>query len=138
MSAVTESRGSLSVELVVLTPVLIFFVLVVLSMGRYELAREQVLGAARAAAQSAALSPSASQAQAAALGAAAPIVRNDLRSCTALQVVTDTSDFVPGGSVRVTVSCRVDYADLLVPGVPGGHAVQAEVTAPIDPYRSVG
>jgi Flp pilus assembly protein TadG len=130
-------KGSLTVELVILTPVVMVFVLLALALGRFELAREQVVGAARAAAEAAAVVPSAADAQPAALAAALPVVANQAHTCVQLNVSTDTSDFVPSGSVRVVVSCQISFADLLVPGIPGHAEVQAEETAPIDPFRSV-
>jgi Flp pilus assembly protein TadG len=130
-------RGSLTIELVVLTPVIVMFVLVTVAFGRFELAREQVVGAARAGAEAAAVVPSAADAQSAALASAAPVVANQAHTCTQLNVVTDTESFAPGGSVRVEVSCEIDFSDLLVPGFPGHVIVHAAVSAPIDPYRSV-
>ncbi len=130
-------RGSLTVELVVLTPVIVLFVLLALGFGRFELAREQVVAAARAAAEAASVVPSAGDAQSAALTAATPIVANQAHSCTQLNVSAETGDFVPGGSVRVIVSCQIEFADLLIPGMPGHAEVQAAVSAPIDPFRSV-
>jgi len=129
--------GSMTVELVILTPVIVLFVLVALAFGRFEVAREQVVGAAQAAAQAASVVASAGQAQPAALAAALPVVADQARSCTHLSVLADTSHFVPGGYVRITVSCQIDLSDLLVPGFPGVASVQAVVSAPIDPFRSV-
>jgi len=129
--------GSLTVELVILTPVVILFVLLALALGRFELAHEQVVSAAQAAAEAASVVPSADDVQSAALAVAQPVVANQVHSCTRLNVATDTGDFVPGGYVRVVVSCQIDFADLLMPGMPGHAAVQAVVTAPIDPFRSV-
>jgi hypothetical protein len=117
--------------------VIVLFVLVTLAFGRFELAREQVIGAARAAAEAASVVPSASDAQSAALTAATPIVAGDAHSCTQLSVVAETEDFYPGGSVTVSVSCEIDFADLLIPGLPGHADVRVAVRAPIDPYRSV-
>jgi Flp pilus assembly protein TadG len=134
---VHQQRGSLTVELVVLTPVIVLFVLTALAFGRFELAREQVIGAARAAAEAASVAPSAAAAQPAAVAAAMPIVTDGAHSCTQLDVVTQTENFVPGGSVRVTVSCQISFADLLIPGVPGQTQVSAVVSAPIDPFRSI-
>jgi len=130
-------NGSLTVELVVLTPVVVMFVLVTVAFGRFELAREQVVGAARAGAEAAAVVPSAADAQSAAFAAAAPVVANQAHTCTQLNVVTDTEHFVPGGYVGVAVSCQIDFSDLLIPGFPGHVVVHADVNAPIDPYRSV-
>jgi Flp pilus assembly protein TadG len=132
-----DEPGSMTVELVVLTPVLVLFALLGVAFGRYELAREAVIGAARAAAEAASVVASPSQAEPAASSAAAPGVEGLGHACTALTVETDVSDFVPGGSVRVTVSCQVSFSDLLVPGVPGSTVVRVVQTAPIDPYRSV-
>ncbi len=132
-----DHRGSLTIELVVLTPIIVLFVLLALALGRFELAREQVVGAARAAVEAASVVPSAVAAQPAALAAAQPVVADQTPSCIALNVSTDTSHFVPGGYVRVTVSCQIDYADLLLPGFPGHATVQVVEIAPIDPFRAV-
>lgn len=132
-----RQRGSLTVELVVLTPIIVLFVLTALAFGRFELAREQVIGAARAGAEAASVVPTAGAAQAAAVNAALPVVADEAHACTQLHVVAETENFVPGGSVSVTVSCQISYADLLIPGVPGHTEVRAVVSAPIDPFRSV-
>ena len=129
--------GSLAVELVVLTPVITIFLLLALALGRFELAHEQVASAAQAAAEAASVVRSAPEAQSAALAAASPVVVNQVHSCTELNVVADTSQFAPGGYVRVVVSCAIDYTDLLIPGMPGHTEVRAAVIAPIDPFRSV-
>jgi len=131
-----SQKGSISAELVILTPVVVVFVMLVLGLGRYELARQQVIGAARAGADAAAVVSSANQAQRAATDAATQVV-GSRHSCTRLEVVADTGQFVPGGVVRVTVYCRVEFSDLTVPGLPGATTVQAVQVAPIDPYRSV-
>jgi Flp pilus assembly protein TadG len=132
----TES-GSFTVELVLLVPVLMLFVLFVVTLGRYELAREQVIGAARAAAEAASVVASATQAQPAANSAAALGIQGLGHMCARLGVETDTSGFVPGGDVRVTVSCQVDFSDLSMPGFPGSTTVRSVQVAPVDPYRAV-
>jgi Flp pilus assembly protein TadG len=132
-----RQSGSLTVELVVLTPIIVLFVVTALAFGRFELAREQVIGAARAAAEAASVVPTAAAAQSAAVTAALPVVADEAHACTRLSVVAETANFVPGGSVSVTVSCQISFADLLVPGLPGHIDVRAVVSAPIDPFRSV-
>jgi hypothetical protein len=129
--------GSLTIELIVLTPVILMFGLLALGLGRFELAREEVVGAARAAAEAASVEPSAAAAQSAALAAATPVLANQARTCGHISVVTSTNNFAPGGFVQVTVSCEVGFDDLLIPGLPGQTSVQAVVKAPIDPFRSV-
>jgi hypothetical protein len=123
---------------VVLTPVVFLFAVMTLAFGRVADAHQQVVEAARAAAQAAALAPSADGAAAAATSGADDSLIDQSHLCTSAQVSTDTAEFVPGGSVQVSVACRVTLADLAVPGLPGHTTVQATAVAPIDPYRSVG
>lgn len=129
-------RGSLTVELAVLTPILVVFILVSLVFGRYALAREQVVAGARAAAEAAAVAGSAAAAQPAAVAAAAPVLRSD-HSCVDPKVTVESESFDPGGVVRVSVSCRVDLSDLAIPGLPGSVSLQAVQSTPIDPFRTV-
>jgi Flp pilus assembly protein TadG len=130
------ARGSLTVELVLLTPVIALFLLVSLAFGRYSLAREQVVGGARAAATAAAVAGSAGQAQQAALAAALPVLESN-HSCTDPIVTVDSGSFAPGVIVRVSVSCRVEFADLLVPGFPGATRIKVVQGAAIDQYRTI-
>ena len=58
-------------------------------------------------------------------------------SCVRIVVSTNTTDFVPGGEVTVTVSCTVELSDLGAPGLPGESTVSISQAAPIDPYRVV-
>jgi hypothetical protein len=125
------------VELIVLAPVVFVFVLTALAFGRFELAREQVISAARAGAEAASVVPSAIDAQSAALNAVDPIVADQSDICAYVSVSTDTTHFVPGGFVRVVVDCQIDFTDLFVPGFPGHENVQETVIAPIDPFRSL-
>ena len=133
-----DERGSLTVELVVLTPVLLIMALAMLAFGRVAETRQQVIEAARAGAEAASIAPDVASAEAAS-GAAATGGGGGLsRTCTDPIVITDASQFHPGGYVTVTVLCRVPLADVAVPGMPGSTVVTASSTAPIDPYRSVG
>ena len=58
-----SDRGSLVVELVVLTPVIFMFALAAVSFGRLSEAHQQVVESARSGAQAAAVMPSAAGAQ---------------------------------------------------------------------------
>lgn len=133
----SAEAGSLTVEAVVLVPVVVLFALVSLALGRVEMAKEQVVAAARAGVEAASVMPDPASAGAAASAAAVPAVFGRAHSCAKLSVSTHTSDFVPGGAVSVTVSCRVSLADLLLPGLPGSTVITASESAPIDPYRVV-
>jgi Flp pilus assembly protein TadG len=130
-----HETGSATVEAVVLVPVLMLFVLLAIAFGRYQTAREEVIGAARAGAEAAAIMPSAQSAKTAANEAALPALSTS--PCHRVVVATDTSDFMPGGEVTVTVSCTVELSDIGAPGLPGQSTVTISQVAPIDPYRVV-
>ena len=129
--------GSMSLELVVLAPVVALFGVLGLGLGRYEIVRAQVLGAAHSSAEAAAVSPVATAAPSAAEAVAGPILKADSHSCPTPEVVTDTSAFVAGGPVAVTVTCSVPLSDL-VPVLPGSLTVSGASSVPIDSYRSIG
>lgn len=130
-------QGSMAVEMVVLVPVLAMFAFMALGFGRYESARQEVADAARAGAQAASIAISAAAASAAATQAALVDITNQQHMCANPEVTTDTADFVAGGVVRVSVACRVDMSDLLVPGVPSALTIEDTQVAPVDPYRSI-
>lgn len=131
-------RGSLTVELAVLAPVLVLFALLIVALAQVETLRAQVAGAARAAAEAAAQAPDAANAAAAARQAVPASLPSGGRGCAALAVTVDTTDFVPGGRVTVRVACQLSMATSAVPGFPGSVPVASTVSAPIDPYRVVG
>ncbi len=131
-------RGSLTVELVVLAPVLFVVVLVSLVFGRVTEARQQVVEAARAGAEAAAILPTVGTAQwVGSINSAIDLIGRS-HTCAHATISVDTSHFVPGGYVTAHVTCLVRLADIGFPGMPGSTTVTASATAPLDPYRSVG
>jgi len=133
-----DQRGSLAVELVVLSPIIVLFGLVGLGLGRYEVVRSQVVDAAHSGAEAAAATPDGANAPAAAVAAVLPALQQDQHDCPDPQVMTDTSAFRPGGSVEVTVVCAVPTSELSLVGLGGSLTVVAASSLPIDTYRSVG
>jgi len=129
--------GSLTVEVVLLTPVLAILAMFMVFCGRVTLARQQVVSAARAGAESSTVAASPSDAEWAANATAVVGYEYRDHTCEKASVLTDVSQFHPGGSVVVTVDCLVNLSDLSLPGIPRSVTVQASVTGPIDPYRSV-
>ena len=132
-----DDGGSLTVELVVLAPVIVVFALATLAFGRFTQARQQVVEAAQAGAQAAAVASDAAHAQQDAQMAASTGILASAHTCANPEVDANVSHFTPGGYVVVHVTCHVQLSDLLVPGLPGTATVQASSTAPLDPYRSV-
>lgn len=124
-------RGSMAIEMVLLAPVLMAFVLLVVMFGRYVAVRGDIDSAARDAARSASMQVS----LAAARSQANDVVAASLDSQTSCQRIQVGGDWGPGGTVTVRLTCRVSYDQLGLLGVPGSAEVTAESSAPLDPYR---
>jgi Flp pilus assembly protein TadG len=129
----TDDRGSLSVELVLLTVPLVIIMLFVVALGRFSSARNQVDEAARDAARQASLYYR-SSGEASREGVT--MADQDLSGmgCANRAVSVDTSALRPGGAVTVTVSCHVPLGDLVLLRVPGTRTVTATSTSVIDTY----
>ncbi len=131
--AVRRERGSMAVEVVILTPVLVAFILLVVAFGRYVTARGDVEAVARDAVRAASLERTAGQARAAANAAVAAGLGRGGCSPAAL-----TGAFVAGGTITVEIECAVPLADLGLVGVPGSVTVTGSSSAPLDVYRRAG
>ena len=132
--------GSASVELLLVTPLVLVVIAVIVFGGRVWLARQAVTSAAAEAARTASIARTAAQARAgAATGAAQNLADQDVHCLTQTVQVDLTGFTAPVGtpaSVSATVTCVVDLADLAVPGIPGSQTVTATMTSPLDTYRA--
>ena len=132
-------RGSVSVELAVLTPAFLMLVALAGVAGRTAIAQNALDLAAHDAARAASISRTADAARAAGEAAALDALRAQGLACTP-RVSVDTAGFAePLGqpaAVHATVSCDVSFADLALPGVPGSRLLRASFTSPVDRYRS--
>jgi Flp pilus assembly protein TadG len=116
LSRIQDERGSLTLELVALAPVLILLLwLVGVFSLRAMVAHAQVDGAARDAARAASIARSAIGGRQAAMAAAASSLQQARRTCASVQVTTHTERFHPGGTVAVTVACSIRLRDLGLP-----------------------
>ncbi|MCM0621271.1 TadE family protein [Nocardioides bruguierae] len=122
----------MAVELVLLAPAVVAILLLVVAFGRYVAVRGDIEATARDAAREASLQASADQARAAALDVVDASLETSSR-CAPAQVL---GDWAPDGEVRVVLTCRVDYSDLGLVGLPGSLSVDADSAVPLDPYRS--
>lgn len=140
MSRPRGARGSSSVEAAIIVPVLLMFLLVILAGARIALAQQAVAGAAAAGARAASLE----RTEAAGAAAALEAVQIDLAgadlACTPSTSVTGQWHHGLGeaGVVRVTLTCRVRIADLMIPGLPGEIVITRRAESPIDRYRAPG
>jgi len=134
-SHISEERGSLALELVVLTPVLVLTLWIVGAVSlRAMVAHAQVDSAARDAARAASIQRSAPAAQRAAALTATGSLQRARRTCQAIQVTADTERFRPGGAVQVTVTCTIRLHDLGLSFLPA-HRTSSTYLVPIDLYR---
>lgn len=128
-------RGSATLELVLVTPVLLVMLLFVVFLGRLGEARNDVDRAARDAARAASIARSAEEADTAGRDAARSTLESGGVSCRQLDVVVDTAQFSAGGDVSATVTCTVDLADVAALTVPGAKTLSSSFTEPVDAYR---
>jgi Flp pilus assembly protein TadG len=130
-------EGQAIAELVIVAPVLLLVIVLMISLGRVDSAQGDVESAARAAVQAAVVQSDPADAQAQATAAVTRTLAGVGLTCPSPQVTIDAQNFVPDGSVSVTVTCVTSLADVTVPGLPGSKTLSATATAHIDPFRAV-
>jgi Flp pilus assembly protein TadG len=130
--------GQAIAELVIVAPVLLLVIVLMVALGRIDSAQGDVESAARAGVQAAVVQANAAEAQTEAASSAISTLAGAGLACPSPQISTDTSNFVAGGTVSVTVTCVTSLADVSVPGVPGSKTLTATATAPIDEFRTIG
>lgn len=134
-----RDEGSATVELMILAPALLAFLLLAVFAGRVALARQSVQAAAAEAARSASIARSSAAAGGQAQAAATATLASEGLRCSATRVDLDLAAFgAPvgtAGRVSATVRCTVDLTDLIAPGIPGSREVVATMTSPLDTYR---
>ncbi|MDA8294948.1 MAG: pilus assembly protein [Actinomycetota bacterium] len=127
-------HGSATVELAVVTPLLVLFWLLAATFSSVTTAHQRVEEAAQVGAQAASVAPNGGTAAA----SASLLARRELGGgplCARVAVKADVGAFGPGGSVTVTVTCQFDLGGLAVPGLPSVASVSATATEPVDRYR---
>ena len=133
---VRNESGSVTAELVLVTPLLLLLLLFVVALGRLASARLDVDGAASQAARAASIARDPTTATAMAQQSATAALSGDGVTCSSLNVVTDTASFSPGGEVAVTVTCTVGLADLAGLRLPSSTSISSRSVAVVDTYRA--
>jgi Flp pilus assembly protein TadG len=131
-------RGSLALELVILTPILVILMMFLVALGRLVEAQGQVDGAARDAARAASIAQSYSGAQQNAQQAAT----SDLTGAAACNSTPSVqfgggTDMAPGGVVNIVIRCNINLSYLALLGIGSTKTIIGHASAPIDTY-SVG
>lgn len=130
--------GTTTVELVILTPLLLALLCLLVGLGRAADARGRLTGAVRDAARAASLAPTATAAHTAARETALADLQGAGLECRDPQVSTDTSGWAPGGQVSVQIRCALDLSGLIVFALPGRRTLTAEATVPLDSHAVFG
>ena len=129
--------GSVTTELVIITPVAIALLCLVALVGRTTSARGQVEGAARDAARAASFARDPGTAELAAQQSAGAALSTTGVRCARTDVIADVGTFGPGGQVTVTVTCDIELSDLGLIGLSETRAISAVAVEPIDFYRAL-
>jgi len=123
------------VELLLMAPLLVVFILVVVAGGRYADSRAQVNDAAYAAARAASLETDPESGQHAGREAARDALAERGKACVRMELNFAGSNFQPGGQVQVEVTCRADLRDVVGFGIPASKTFRASAVVPIEKYR---
>lgn len=128
--------GFMSIEMVLLTPVLVAAIIIIVAAARFVDARDQVSDAAYAAARAASLSQPGGADTAAQQAASAALAQRG-KSCSTLQVHVNTANYTGGGNVRVRIQCVADLSDMVGFGLPGHKTFTGNAVVPIDVHRVI-
>lgn len=129
--ALRDDRGSASVELVILAPLVGVLLLAVVVVGRVQVARADVEGAARSAARELALARDPNAVITTVESGLAATLNVGSPSCRSMSFTPAVS----AGWVTVTVACAVDLDAVSVLPLPGSMTVTGTATEAIDAYR---
>jgi Flp pilus assembly protein TadG len=124
----------MAVEMVLLAPVMVAFLLLVIAFGRYVAVRGEVEAASRDAVRAASLERTSGAAAGAARQTAAASLAGRWQ-CTQVQV---TGPFTAGETISVHLECDVPLSGLGLLGLPGSVSVDGDSSAPLDLYRRTG
>ena len=133
-------RGSAAIEAAILAPPLLVLIGLAIVGGRIQVAGAAIEGAAHDAARAASISRTAAEAQANAHAAASATLNQQGLHCTSLTVSVNTAGFaVPVGepaTVSASITCVVDFSDLVADGLPGSKTLTATFVSALDSFRT--
>lgn len=135
--AAGPEAGVSTIEVVLLAPVLIVFILFIVSLGLVVDAKGQAYGAARDAARAGALQRHYDAATRASQAAAAADLGNQCQGGPVL-VHSPPASFAAGELFVVEVRCNVSLRGLNLLGLGPSKLVVARAAAPLDTYRRTG
>lgn len=135
-------RGSAVVQLAILTPALLAFVLLVIAAGRIWLAKQAVDAAAFDAVRTASIARDAQAATSGARSTALATLGSRQLHCVRSQVTVDTAGFAvevgTSATVQVTLRCELNLADIALPGLPSTMTLSSNAGSILDQFRERG
>ena len=134
-----DERGSVAIEAAIGVPAFGLFIAMIILGGRVEIAKQSVEAAAYEAARAASIERTQSEAISSGKAAATSSLNDQGLQCATTNVTVNAAAFnAPLGTtaqVTATVTCKVDVADLAIPGLPGTRTITATASSPVDAYR---
>jgi Flp pilus assembly protein TadG len=138
-STFSRDGGTMSLEMVIVVPIFVAFLMLLAGLGRIVDAQSQVDSAARDAVRAASIARSEGGAQSLGKEAAQQSLDGHHRCTNNVRDDTLVSgDWQPGGQITVTVHCVISLSDVGFIGFPGTKAFDGKATAPIDKYTFRG
>jgi hypothetical protein len=135
-SALQRSRGSVSMEAVLIIPVFLLFLGLIAGIGRVAILRDELHILAVNTSRLASLSNSADEAER--LVHRTIGEHGGVDSCRELTITVDAGVLSgPAGQpgmVTVSLTCVVDLSDLVLPGIPGSTTISETFSTAIDTY----
>ena len=134
-----DERGSVAIEAAIGVPAFGLFVAMIILGGRVEIANQAVDAAAYEAARAASIERTQSEAISSGKSAATSSLNDQGLQCATTNITVNAAAFNAPlgttGQVTATVTCKVDLADLAIPGLPGTRTITATASSPVDAYR---
>jgi Flp pilus assembly protein TadG len=125
----------MAIEIVILIPTLMAFILLIVAGGRLVGRQGDVDSMARDAARAASLE----RTEDSAVSMARLVAAESWPAGAACDpAAVDTSKWNQGGSVGVTITCRVSYDGLGFIGLPGSATIEGTSRAPLEQFRRIG
>lgn len=139
LTKLRDDRGSAGLQLVILAPALLAFLVLLSAAGRLGLAGNAVEAAAASAAREASLGRTSAEAQASAEEMARISMAQAGLNCVTLSVSINAAGINAPigttGQVSANISCTVSLNDAAMIGLPGTRTLTGTATSPVDAYR---
>lgn len=131
--------GGHAVELLIIAPAVLLFVLLLVAFGRVASTSSAMDAAAASAARAASQTHDEVTAEEVAMEQVSASIAGAGLNCSGLAVDVDASAFglpvgVPG-SIVVEIACTVSLSDVALPGIPGSVNLSGRAASPVDILR---